>query len=559
MPKRSARRSKRKAPKRLPTRYLFVFGGVLSGVGKGTAVSSIGRILMSKGFRVTAMKIDPYLNIDAGTMNPTEHGEVFVTGDGLEADQDLGNYERFLGIDMGRVNYMTSGQVYQTVLNQERNLFYKGQCVETVPHIPEEVIRRIERLSKESKAEIVLIEVGGTVGEYQNLVFLEAARMMKLKRPGQVQFLMVSYLPIPSKIGEMKTKPTQHAVQQLNAAGIQPDFLLCRARVPLDDKRREKLSMFCNVRAENVISAPDVDSIYDIPVNLNREHIAERILAGFGMTVRQHDMREWKQYAAKIRNLKKTVRIGIIGKYFSTGSFVLSDSYISVIEAIKHAAWGARIKPEIEWLNAEEMTTPKETAERLQNFDGIVVPGGFGSRASEGKLAAIQYARKHNKPFFGLCFGMQHAVIEVARNVLRLKDANSTEINEATKHPVICVMESQKETLTNSQYGGTMRLGNYRCVLRNNTKTKEAYGARAVDERHRHRYEMNPDYKERLEKAGLMVSGTNPDTGLAEIVELKDHPFFIGTQFHPEFRSRPMQPHPLFSAFIQAAINESKH
>ncbi len=533
-------------------RYCFVFGGVLSGVGKGTAVSSIGRILLSKGFTVAAMKIDPYLNVDAGTMNPTEHGEVFVTKDGMETDQDLGNYERFLGVETTRANYMTSGQVYLSVIEQERNLEYGGKCVEPFYHVPQEAIKRIHALARNSKADIILIEVGGTVGEYQNHVFLEAARMMAMKEPGAVQFLMVSYLPVPSKIGEMKTKPTQNAVQLLNSAGIRADFLLCRSIQPLDQRRREKLSMFCNLPPENVISAPDVESIYDIPVNLNREKIGEKILAGFGLLPRRRDLQQWTAFTERIHRLRKTVRIGIVGKYFSTGSFILSDSYISVIESIKHACWHHGVQPDLQWINAESLEAP-EGLEQLKAFQGLIVPGGFGSRGSEGKMAAIRFAREQKIPFFGLCYGMQLAVIEFSRNVLGLRNASSTEIDPKTPHPVIDLMTAQKRNLHDHRYGGTMRLGEYRCALAQGTKARAIYDAKDVMERHRHRYELNNRYRAKLEQAGLLVSGFNPAMRLAEIVELKDHPFFIGVQFHPEFRSQPMQPHPLFAAFIHAA------
>lgn len=555
MPSRRSRRGEKLQPFR--TRYLFVCGGVMSGVGKGTAVASIGRILLSKGFRVTAMKIDPYLNIDAGTMNPTEHGEVFVTADGLETDQDLGNYERFFDQHMTRINYMTLGQVYQTVLSQERAMYYGGKCVEMVTHIPKEVIHRIERLTKQTKAEIVLIEIGGTVGEYQNLVFLEAARLMRLKNPRSVQFVMVSYLPIPSKIGEMKTKPTQHAVQRLNSAGIQADFLLCRSQLPLDQRRREKLSINCNISEDNVIAAPDVDSIYDIPVNLNREHLGEKILSGFDLAPRRKDLQNWTRFTRRMHRLTKTLRVGIVGKYFATGGFVLSDSYISVIESIKHAAWALGFQPQIDWLNAEEYENAPGSLRTLELCDGVIIPGGFGARGTEGKILAIRYCREHDIPLFGLCFGMQLSVIEFARHVLKLKNANSTELDPATHHPVIDLMVSQKEHLRLNQYGATMRLGDFRCRLLPGTLARHAYGKKEVSERHRHRWEVNNAYAEKLRKAGMLVSGINPESQLAEIVEIPRHPFFVGVQFHPEFLSRPLSPHPLFLAFGEAAKKRS--
>ncbi len=551
MPKPRRQRPTKKKDRRVHTRYLFVCGGVLSGVGKGTTVAALGRLLIAKGYRVTAMKIDPYLNVDAGTMNPTEHGEVFVTGDGLETDQDLGNYERFLDITTSRLNYMTTGQVYLEVIGRERNLQYNGRCVETVPHIPEEVIRRFGALAKASKAEIVIVEIGGTVGEYQNLVYLEAARMLKLQHPEAVQFLMVSYLPIPETLGEMKTKPTQHAVQRLNGAGIQPDFLICRGAEPLDQRRKEKLSLMCTMHPDHVVSDPDAQSVYEVPLIFEREKLAEKILAGFNLAPRQQKLADWKRLVRSSQHPTKTIRIAMVGKYFASGAFTFADSYISVIEAVKHAAWKAGCKPESVWIDAERFEHDPQSLQQLQTFDGIVVPGGFGSRGTDGILAAIRYARTHNVPYLGLCYGMQLAVVEFCRFALRLKDAHTTEVDAATKHPVIDIMREQKEVLHNLHFGGTMRLGDYRCTLRSGSVAAAAYKARSITERHRHRYELNNTYKDRLERAGLIVSGINPKSGLAEIIELRDHPFFLGVQFHPEFLSRPMNPHPLFSAFIR--------
>lgn len=544
-------------PRKRQSRYLFVMGGVLSGVGKGTAVSSIGRILLAQGYRITAMKIDPYLNVDAGTMNPTEHGEVFVTSDGLETDQDLGNYERFLEIETTRANYMTLGQVYQTVIARERNLGYAGRCVEPFYHIPLEIIARIERLRKTSRAEIVLIEVGGTVGEYQNLVFLEAARILHRKLPGAVQFLLVSYLPIPSKIGEMKTKPTQHAVQMLHSAGIQPDFILGRSAHPLDQRRKEKISLLCDVDAANVISAPDVDSIYTIPLNLDRERVGQKILKGFSLTPRTRHLDSWRSAVRRADSARAEVRIGIVGKYFGTGSFTLSDSYISVIEAIKHAAWTLRARPIITWLDAEAYEKSPQTRQQLAAFDGLLVPGGFGGRGVDGKMAAIRFAREHAIPYFGLCYGMQLAVVEFCRSVLRLRSAHTTEVDPGTAHPVIDILPDQRVKLDQKQYGGSMRLGSYPCTLRPNSLAGRAYREHTVHERHRHRYEFNNAYRARLEKAGLLVTGVYVERQLAEIVELKNHPFFVGVQFHPEFQSSLLAPHPLFRSFLRAAFTRA--
>lgn len=535
-------------------------GGVLSGLGKGIAVSSIGLLLKSRGYKVTALKIDPYVNVDAGTMNPTEHGEVFVTKDGLETDQDIGNYERFLDTELTRDNYMTTGAVYLSVIQRERNLAYKGRCVEVVPHIPEEVIRRIQRAGQKNQAEFVLVEIGGTVGEYQNLLFLEAARMMKLKNPKDVAFVLVSYLPIPSKIGEMKTKPTQYAVRSLNSAGIQPDFLLCRAEKPLDGPRREKLAVFCNMRPGCVLPAIDVDNIYEVPINFDQERLGEKILQFFQLKPKGNRLGGWKALLRQMKSSVKPVKIGIVGKYFSTGNFILADSYISVIEAIKHAAWALCCKPELYWLNSEEYERNPQALAELSHYHGIIVPQGWGSRGAEGKIAAVQYARVHNIPYLGLCYGMQMAVIEFARHVAGLKGAHTLEADPETPHPVIHVMPEQKECLAKKQYGGTIRLGNWPCRLTQKTKTAAAYGQgiRTILERHRHRYEFNTAYRKRLEEKGLVVSGTSPDGKLVEAIELPNHPFFIGTQFHPEYKSHPEVPHPLFVAFVKACAAKVK-
>jgi len=526
----------------------------MSGVGKGTATASIARILQSKGFRVSAVKIDPYINVDAGTMNPVEHGEVFVTEDGDETDQDIGTYERFLESDITSSNYMTTGRVYQTVIERERNLEYEGKCVEVVPHIPEEVIRRIRRAAKVSRAEILMIEVGGTVGEYQNALFLEAARMMHLAAPQDVLFVLVSYLPVPAKVGEMKTKPTQNAAQQLNAVGIQPDLILGRADQPIDEPRKRKIALFCNVDARDVISAPDADSVYEVPLNLEREGIAKRIIGKLGIRARGKDMKEWRRMVRASRFSEKPVRIAVIGKYFSTGEFTLSDAYISVIEALKHASWQWKRKPELHWLNAELYEREPSRLKELSLYDGVVIPGGFGTRGVEGKIAAIRYVREKKIPYLGLCYGMQLATIEFARHAAGLRGAHTTEVNPKTPHPVIHIMPEQEGLVRQRKYGGTMRLGAYPCALAPGSRAREAYGAKLVSERHRHRYEFNNQYRAALEKEGLTISGASPDGRLVEIIELPGHPFFVATQFHPEFKSRPLHPHPLFKSFIKAAI-----
>ena len=554
----------KKDNKVIDCKYIFVVGGVISGVGKGITASSIARILSDRGRTVTAIKIDPYINIDAGTMNPTEHGEVFVLDDGDETDQDMGNYERFLGINLSCTNYMTTGRVYESVIKRERNLEYEGKCVEVVPHIPLEVIRRIEKARDESNANVVIIEIGGTVGEYQNMLFLEAARMMKIKHQKGVFFVMVSYLPIPSKVGEMKTKPTQYAVRTLNASGIQPDIIVARSKVPLDDRRKEKISMFCNVPQDRVISAPDVESIYDIPINFEKEGLGDMICDTVGMTCEIADnegSRKWKKFAQSTHVKNKEVKIAIVGKYFNTGDFTLSDSYLSVIEAIKYSSYASGCKPVLTWISSMDFEKDPKKLKELSSYDGIIVPGGFGSRGIEGILKTIEYARKNNIPYFGLCYGMQLLVIEYARNVLKLKDANTREVNPNAKDIVIDVMEDQKDKIEKKKMGGSMRLGSYPAALKKGTIANKAYGTLSIDERHRHRYEVNNDYREVLEKAGLVFSGLSPDGRLCEIAELPQtkHPFFLGTQFHPEFKARPLSPHPLFSAFIKACIkNKNK-
>ncbi len=526
----------------------------MSGIGKGVAAASIGRILKAKGYKVTAIKIDPYINVDAGTMNPVEHGEVFVTEDGVECDQDVGNYERFLNENIYGTNYITTGRVYQRVINKERNLEYGGKCVEVVPDIPNEVISTIKKAGKKSDADFVLIEVGGTVGEYQNMLFLEAARMMHLKNPKSIVFVFVTFLPVPRMIGEMKTKPTQHAVRTLNEAGIQPDLILARARVPLDRPRKKKISTFCNIAEEDIISAPDIESIYEVPINFEKENLGNRILKKFNLGPKKNGLKKWKSFVKKINNSEKPVKIGIVGKYFETGKFTLMDSYISVIEAIKHSCYHLKRKPEITWLSAEKYEKSPSAVRELNKYDGIIIPGGFGNRGVEGKLRAIKYCREKKIPFFGLCLGLQLAVVEFARNVCKIKDACSTEVRKKCKNPIIDVMPDQKSLIKENKYGGTMRLGAYDCQLAPGTISKRAYRKKEISERHRHRYEVNNDYREELNKKGLTIAGVNPQRNLVEIIELKDHPFFLATQFHPEFKSRPLNPHPLFYSFIKACL-----
>lgn len=536
-------------------KYIFVVGGVMSGVGKGVASSSIGKILKSKGFKVTAIKIDPYINVDAGTMNPTEHGEVFVLDDGYECDQDMGNYERFLDESLPEINYMTTGRVYQEIIRRERNLEYGGKNVEVVPDVPLEVIRRIKRAQEESKADITLVEVGGTIGEYQNIIFLEAARMLKQKHPKDVAVVMVSYVPIPGNIGEMKTKPTQYAARSLNSVGLQADVILARAAVALDEKRKEKIAIFCNIPTENVISAPDVQSIYDVPGNYEQDGLGDILTDVLSLKRRKTDLSEWNAFVSKSKNASKEVEIAVVGKYFSSGEFVLSDVYISVLEAIKTAGYHLDVKPKITYLSSQDFESGKMALSELDKFGGILVPGGFGATGVEGKIKVIQYAREKKIPYFGICYGMQLAVIEYARNVVGMKDAHTREISKDTEHPVIDIMESQKDIVEKGNFGGTMRLGTYPCVIKEGTLAHEVFRATEISERHRHRYEVNPKYIDEIEKAGMRFSGKSPSGVLMEIVELpKDqHPFFMGIQSHPEFLSRPLSPHPIFSAFIKAS------
>lgn len=533
-------------------------GGVLSGIGKGIATSCIGKLLQLRGFTVTAIKIDPYINVDAGTMNPTEHGEVFVTEDGDETDQDIGNYERFLDTNIYRDNYMTTGRVYLSVIERERNLGYKGKCVEVVPHIPEEVIMRIKKAGKKARADFVIVEIGGTVGEYQNILFLEAARLMHYRNPEDVLFILLSYLPIPKNLGEMKTKPTQYAVSQVNAAGIQPDYILARAELSLDKPRKDKLSVFCNVKKDHIISAPDVKNIFDVPVNFEKEKLSEKILKDFNVKPRLNKFSYWKKQIQKYQRLKKVVRIAVVGKYFATGNFILSDSYISVISAIKEACSSSGVIAHLDWIDSDVYEKNQQMLKEIQKYDGIIVPGGFGKRGVEGKIQAIRYVRENNIPFLGLCYGMQLATIEFARNVCGLKDANSTEINSNTKDPVIHIMPEQQKFLEKKQYGNSMRLGAWPCALDKSSKSYQAYKTRKIYERHRHRYEFNNSYREKLEKKGLLFAGISPDKRFVEIIEIPKHPFFVATQFHPEFKSRILNPHPLFLAFAQASKKRSE-
>ena len=537
----------------MQTKFIFVSGGVISGLGKGITTASIGLLLKSSGLKVSAVKCDMYLNIDAGTMNPLEHGEIFVTDDGTEADQDLGHYERFLDQDLTRESYITAGKIYQKVLEKERALGYDGKCVEAYIHIPEEIVRRFEKLGK--KTDVVIVEFGGTVGEYQNIMFFEAARRTKIKHKENVLFVHVGYLPIPPSIGEMKTKPIQQSIHELNELGIQPDIVICRSEKSIDDRRKEKIALAAALEINDIFSNPDVPSIYEVPLFLEEQGLTKRILSKLRLKPKKKDLRTWKKMVKKVKKVKQEVKIAMVGKYYTSGGFSLEDSYISVVEAIKHGAWANNVKPKILWFDSERIE--KEGIEGLEGVDGIIVPQGWGSRGVEGKIKAVQYARENKIPYLGLCFGMQMAVIEFGRHVIGLKGANSTEVNPKTPYPVIHIMPEQKEYLEKHQYGGTIRLGAWPCKVLPETKLHMAYGKWQISERHRHRYEFNNKYRQNFEKRGMKISGVSPDGKLVEAIEISDHPFFVGSQFHPEYKSRPLSPHPLFLEFIKAATRKS--
>lgn len=531
----------------------------MSGVGKGIATSSIALILKSKGYKVNTVKVDPYLNVDAGTMNPTEHGEVFVLESGLETDQDMGNYERFLNFPLKSGDYMTGGMVYSAVLNKERNLEYGGKCVEAIPHVRDEILHRYRLAGELNGSDISVIEIGGTVGDFQNALFIEAARVLKVEHPEDVAFVLVSYLPIPGTLGEMKTKPTQNAVHQLNSYGVQADIIIARAKLSLDAKRKEKIAASSNVSIDRIISAPDVESIYDVPINFEKEKVGSVVLKMLGLSDKKNaDLIDWKKFVTKIKDAKKDITIGIVGKYFDTGDFVLSDAYLSVIEALKFSSAAVGAKVHIDWLNAKDFQKKGASLHSLKKYHGVIVPGGFGETGIEGKIRVIEYIREHKIPYLGLCYGMQLMVVEFARHVLGLKDAHTVEINPKTPHPVIDVMPDQIKNIEKKNYGGTMRLGSYPAHIKKGTHAYEAYKKSATNERHRHRYEVNPAYIKKLEDAGLVFSAESPDGVLMEMAELRksDHPFMFGTQFHPELQARPLSPHPVFTAFIKAAIQK---
>ncbi|MGQ9787937.1 MAG: glutamine hydrolyzing CTP synthase [Candidatus Hadarchaeaceae archaeon] len=529
-------------------KYLIMIGGVLSGLGKGITTASMGRILQSYGYRVTAVKIDPYLNFDAGTINPFEHGEIFVTDDGGEIDLDMGHYERFLDVNLTKKHNITTGQIYGEVIKRERRGDYLGQTVQIIPHVTDLIKNRVRQIAVESNAEICLVEVGGTVGDIESMPFIEAMRQLSLEEKREdVAFVHLTLVPILDVVGEQKTKPTQHSVKQLLAAGISPAILICRSKIPLSENVKRKISLFCNVPQEAVISAHDVENVYRLPLLLDEEGLGDLLVERLGLEKRRKSTSSWKRVVEQMDQASMTIRVAMVGKYIR-----LPDTYLSVNEALKHAAGANDCKVKIDWIDAEGLRT-NEDLNRLQSYDGVLVPGGFGSRGSEGKIAAIKYARERSIPFLGLCFGFQLAVVEFARSI-GMKMASSTEIDPQTPHPVIDLLPEQKKALDK---GGTMRLGAHDVIIERGSLAFRIYGRERISERHRHRYEVNPRYIGKLTRGGLSFSGKSVDGSRMEILELPSHKFFIATQFHPEFKSRPGKPAPVFDAFVKASLERS--
>jgi len=526
------------------TKYIFVTGGVLSSLGKGIASASMGTLLKSRGLKVGMLKFDPYINVDPGTMNPYQHGEVFVTRDGAETDLDLGHYERFVGIDLSYYNNVTTGQIYSSVIEKERRGDYLGGTIQVVPHITEEIQERIRKVAHRDKVDVVITEIGGTVGDIESLPFLEAVRQFRLKEgKDNALFIHLTLLPFIPSTGELKTKPTQHSVGRLREIGIQPDFILCRTQIPLTKEARRKISLFCNVEEEDVIQAIDVENVYEVPLRFEKEGLTDKILKKLSLSTHEKDLREWSRWVEKVNSTQKEVRIAVVGKYIR-----MRDAYKSIIEAFTHAGAANNIKVNSVWIEAEELEN--NFTEKLKNFQGILIPGGFGLRGIEGKIRAIQFARENCIPFLGICLGMQCSTIEFARNVAGLKKANSTEFDPDTPYPVINLLSEQKKV---RKKGGTMRLGDYKCKIQRGSFSWKAYKKDVIYERHRHRYEFNNHYREILIESGLRIAGVYPEKNLVEIIEVPNHPWFVGVQFHPEFSSRPGAPHPLFRDFIKAA------
>lgn len=549
---------------KISPKYIFVSGGVLSGLGKGVTAASLGLLLKSRGYTVTNIKCENYLNLDSGNINPVEHGDAFLCEDGLEADLDLGTYERFLGVNVGQRNFTTMGQVYLKVIEDTRNLSFNGATVDAIPYVPEEVISRIKKAAE--GFEIILVELGGTVGEYQNVIYYEAYRIMKLRQPKDVIHVHVTYFPNPAHINELKSKPTQISVKMLNEMGIQPDFVVGRAETVIDDKRKEKVAFYCNLDKKDVISNPDCKSIYELPLIFFEQNFDTYVLEKLNLDLRKINIAPWRELVQKVLTPQpKTVKIGIIAKYIATGDYELNDSYASLLEALKHASWFNKFNLEIVFINAEDVEKKKKKAlDDLARVQGIIVPIGWGSRGVEGKISAVKYAREHKVPYLGLCYGMQLAAIEFARDVMGLKEANTCEVDPETCDPIIHQIPFEEKYQRIKGEGASMRLGAYDCVVKPGTLTDKIYKKynafkdakkHIVSERHRHRYEFNNAYRERFEKAGFVISGTSPDNFFVEMIELpeKAHPFFIATQAHPEYKSRPLSPHPIFVEFLLAA------
>ena len=529
------------------TKFIFVTGGVVSSLGKGITAASLGRLLKNRGFRVSIQKFDPYLNVDPGTMSPYQHGEVFVTEDGAETDLDLGHYERFIDENLSKNSNVTTGKVYWSVINKERKGEYLGGTVQVIPHITNEIKSRIYQVAKDEDIDVVITEIGGTVGDIESLPFLEAIRQVKYEVGiDNVCFIHVTLVPYLGKAGELKTKPTQHSVKELRSIGIQPDIIVCRSEKELSRDLKNKIGLFCNIDGESVIQNLDAENLYEVPLMLHEEGLDSIVCKKLNIPLRNIDNSEWIAMVDKIKSLSASVTIALVGKYVE-----LHDAYISVVEALNHGGYENNNKVDIKWIDAAEVNKDS-VLELLRDVDGILVPGGFGDRGIEGKIEAVKYARENNIPFLGICLGMQCAVIEFARNVLNFKDAHSSEFDQETIHPVIDLMEDQKKI---DKKGGTMRLGRFLCSLEEGTKAYEAYGSGEIFERHRHRYEFNNSYKEKLQEKGMIFSGMNPQNNLVEIVELKNHPWFVAAQFHPELKSRPNRPHPLFRDFIKAAVD----
>ena len=532
-------------------KYIFVTGGVTSSLGKGIIAASLGKLLQARGFSVTIQKFDPYINVDPGTLNPYEHGECYVTDDGAETDLDLGHYERFLNTPTSQDNNVTTGRIYYDVIKRERSGDFLGKTVQVVPHITDEIKNNFYKLGEKGKYDIVITEIGGCVGDIESLPFIEAVRQAKMELgPNRFISIHLTLLPYLKAAGELKTKPTQHSVKELLEAGIQPDILVCRSERPISQDIRKKLALFCNVPTNSVIEALDAETIYDVPLLMRKERLDERVLSRFKLSYkREPKIDQWKEYLGKLKNPTDTVDIGLIGKYVE-----LKDAYKSIAEAFVHAGAQNECKVNLSWIHAEDVD-PNNVNKLLDDLDGILVAPGFGERGLEGKISAVRYARENNIPFFGICLGMQCAVVEFARNVLKIKKANSTEVNPKTKNPVIDIMEDQKKV---QDMGGTMRLGAYPCTLTKGSKAHGAYGNLKISERHRHRYEFNSQYLQEFEENGMVASGVNPDTNLVEVMELVDHPWFVGTQFHPELKSTVLNPHPLFVKFIKASLEHRK-